>query len=240
MAVGGEMESALDWWREAGADVIVGDEPRGWLTESKPLAPKAPTKGAPVAVDTPPVPVAMPSALAEFRPWLLDATIIEAPREARLDAAGDPASGLMVLIDMPEQGDESAGKLLSGEAGLLFDRMLAAIGRDRASIYLAAFSPARVLGGALNETAFAALADAAKRHVALAAPRQLLLMGEAPSRAFCGVSLNEARGKQRVLNHDGGTVSAIATFHPRFLLQQPRLKAQSWKDLQMLVEGMNA
>jgi DNA polymerase len=118
--------------------------------------------------------------------------------------------------------------------------MLAAIGRDRASIYLAVFSPARALGGALNETAFASLADAAKRHVALAAPRQLLLMGEAPSRAFCGVSLNEARGKQRVLNHDGGTVSAIATFHPRFLLQQPRLKAQSWKDLQMLVEGMNA
>jgi DNA polymerase len=240
MTVSGEIASTLDWWREAGADTIVGDEPRGWLTESRQAAKKPATaKPAPQA-DAPAAPLEMPGTLAEFRAWLLEAPVMDAPRQMRLDAAGDPAGGLMVFVDMPERGDDQAGQLLSGEAGLLFDRMLAAIGRDRASVYLAALAPARIAGGAFEESSLSRISEAAKRHVALAAPRHLLLMGDAPSRAFCGLSLNEARGKQRIFNHDGGTVPVIATFHPRFLIQQPRFKAQSWKDLQILVEGMNA
>lgn len=237
--MGGEIASTLDWWREAGADVIVADEPRGWLAEPKQIPAKSASRDA-AAPDAPAAPLTMPGTLADFRSWLLEGPIVDAPTHMRLDAAGDPASGLMILVDMPERGDEAAGQLLSGDAGVLFDRMLAAIGRDRASIYLAALSPARATGGAFDDASFSKLSEAAKRHVSLAAPSQLLLMGDAPSRAFCGASLNEARGKQHILNHDGGTVSAIATLHPRFLLQQPKLKAQSWKDLQMLIEGMNA
>src|SRR3546814_5964930 len=48
---------------------------------------------------------------------------------------GNPAADLAIVVDMPEREDGET--LLSGAAGVLFDRMLAAIGRDRSSVYLA-------------------------------------------------------------------------------------------------------
>src|SRR3546814_8719157 len=47
---------------------------------------------------------------------------------------GNPAADLAIVVDMPEREDGET--LLSGAAGVLFDRMLAAIGRDRSSVYL--------------------------------------------------------------------------------------------------------
>lgn len=219
--------------------MIVGDEPRSWLEEPKTRAGRAAAKSA-GAPDAPAMPEHLPADLDGLRNWLLSTESIDGPKAGRLDAVGDPASGLMILVDMPDRADAEAGKLLSGETGLLFDRILAAIGRDRASAYVAALSPARITGGAIDADTLENLARIAKRHVALAEPERLLVMGDAPSRVFCGASLNESRGSQHNFNHDGGTVSVTATFHPRFLLRQPRLKAQSWKDLQMMTEGMTA
>ena len=238
--ISSDVDNLVSWWREAGVDTIVGDEPRGWLEEPKtPSA--APAAAKPGSAPTSAASLAdMPSDLASFRQWLLSSETLDAPVSDRLDAIGDPAGGLMILVDMPEQDDRDARGLLSGTTGQLLDRMLAAIGRDRASTYIAPLSPARIAGGAIDETTLETLATIARHHVALAAPTRLLTMGDAPSRVFCGSGLDESRGTQHIFNHDGGTVSVIATFHPRFLLRQPRFKAQSWKDLQMLTEGMTA
>jgi uracil-DNA glycosylase len=46
--------------------------------------------------------------------------------------------------------------------------------------------------------------------------------------------LMAARGRLEIINHDDRKTAAIATFHPRTLMAQPQLKAQAWKDLQML------
>lgn len=239
-AINNEIENTVGWWRDAGVDVIVGDEPRSWLEEPKGPATKAATNSIAAKSDDPVRPVQLPSDLESLRSWLLTTDAIDAPIAGRLDTIGDPASGLMVLVDMPDRGDAEAGQLLSGDTGLLFDRMLAAIGRDRASAYIVPLSPARITGGAVDENNLENLARIARHHVTLTHPQHLLVMGDAPSRVFCGASLNESRGSQHNFNHDGGTVSVTATFHPRFLLRQPRLKAQSWKDLQMMTEGMTA
>ncbi|MGP1283198.1 MAG: uracil-DNA glycosylase family protein [Parasphingopyxis sp.] len=240
-AINNDADNLVRWWREAGVDTIVADEPRSWLEEAKLPGKTGRTvepKAVPSAASS--KPLQMPADLGAFREWLLSTDALDGPAGDRLDAIGDPASGLMILVDMPDKGDRQAGQLLSGDTGRLFDRMLAAIGRDRVSAYIAPLSPMRMAGGAIDETGFDTLTRAARHHVALAKPGQLLVMGDTPSRVFCGSSLNESRGKTHIFNHDGGTVSVTATFHPRFLLRQPRLKAQSWKDLQMMTEGMTA
>jgi DNA polymerase len=61
-------------------------------------------------------------------------------------------------------------------------------------------------------------------------------MGDATTRALIGTNLVKARGTRHVLNHKGGTLSAIATFHPRFLLSQPARKAEAWADLRLFLE----
>jgi DNA polymerase len=221
--------SALDWWREAGVDTLVDEEPRDWLRpppkpQLQPASPAASTASE------------LPATLASLHVWLRESSVLPGAPTARILPAGDPASGLMLLADMPEPADAAEGALFSGEIGRLFDRMLAAIGRDRASIYLAAMAGARVPGRELEAPETTRIA---RHHVALAAPRALLLLGNAPSRALLGMDFAAARGRKHEINHEGATVTAIATFHPRLLLQQSARKADAWADLRLLLEVLS-
>src|SRR5690349_3849176 len=139
--------SVLQWWSDAGVDILIDEQPRDWLrpkpssgTPAVSAAPAAaPLSGSPVPVQ---VEEPLPGQLDLFQAWLRDSDRLPfaAPAAPRVCPSGDPASGLMIVADMPSGEDCAAGTLMSGEAGRLFDRMLAAIGRDRSSIYLAALS----------------------------------------------------------------------------------------------------
>ena len=225
-------ESVLSWWTEAGVDTLVDEAPRDWL---KPPA-KAPA-AAPAAVADPPEEV-LPGQLDLFQAWLAssDRLAFAAPSVPRICPAGDPASGLMILADMPTGEDCASGTLISGEAGRLFDRMLAAIGRDRASIYLAALSCIRSPSGQLNSESMKSCAALARHHIGLASPRAVLLFGDACAKALLGLSVPQARGRWHDLSTHAGPVKALATIAPRQLLESPRLKALAWADLQMLIE----
>ena len=229
------VESALTWWAEAGVDTLVDEAPRDWL---RPAAREAP-RPAPASEAAAQVPdEALPGQLDLFQAWLAstDRLAFAAPAAPRICPAGDPQSGLMILADMPSGEDCAAGTLISGEAGRLFERMLAAIGRDRGSIYLAALSCIRSPSGQLNSEAMKSCAALARHHLGLAAPRAVLLFGDSCAKALLGLSVPQARGRwHEIATHDG-PVKALATIAPRQLLDSPRLKALAWADLQMLIE----
>lgn len=237
--------SVLGWWIEAGVDWIVDDSPRDWLRPQPPAAPAAPAaeqRGPGDAPAAPPAPArALPTTLAAMQAWLAAGDYLPGapPATRRVAPAGAAESGLMIVTDLPDAGDADAGQLLSGAAGRLFDRMLAAIGRDRASVYLAPLSPARPPAGRIAAGEATALAQIMRRHIALAAPQRVLLMGATPARLLLGLDLPAARGRLHDLNLDGGTVAAVTTFHPRFLLDQPACKADAWADLRLLLGGMS-
>jgi DNA polymerase len=227
--------SALAWWLEAGVDTIAGEEPRDWLRPRSPAAPLE-TKAAPVAEAV----EELPGQLDLFQAWLASSDRVPhaAPSAPRVCPAGDPAAGLMVMIDMPSAEDCAAGTLLTGEVGRLFDRMLAAIGRDRSSIYFAALSCLRSADGRLTGEPEQHCARLARHHIGLAAPRALLLFGDAASRALLGLSVARARGRWHEVATHAGAVRALATISPRQLLQHPAQKAHAWADLQLLIEGL--
>ncbi len=226
-----EIASLLAWWQEAGVDVLVDDATRDWLAPVMRL-PMSVAKPVP-AVALPAAPPPLPDTLAGFQQWLATSADILLPPSARIAPAGDSATGRMLLIDLPEAGDLEDGQLMTGETGRLFDRMIAAIGRDRASVYLAAMAPGRPAGGYVDPASADLFARLARHHVAVARPRALLLMGDAPSRALLGTGFIEARGRIHEVDLPGGPVRAVATFHPRTLLQHPAQKARAWADLQL-------
>ena len=226
--------SALKWWLDAGVDTLVGETPRDWLRPAPAAAPRA------LAEPAAPAPAeALPAELSAFQAWLLGAGLASAaPSGGRVGPSGDPASGLMVLIDMPSPADVAAGALLSGEAGALFDRMMAAIGRGRGSLYLASLSPARTPTGTLDPAAAKRLAEVARHHVALVRPAALLLFGDACAKALLGAPVAQARGKWHELETQTGKISTLVTIRPEKLVSQPGLKKLAWEDLQMLREGL--
>ena len=107
--------------------------------------------------------------------------------------------------------------------------MLAAIGRDRASVYLAALAVKRPPAGRANRAMVEQLATLIRHHLSLAAPKRVLALGNAASRALTGLDVADARGSLRVINHDRGTSEVVASFHPRFLLERPAAKADAWR-----------
>ena len=77
-----------------------------------------------------------------------------------------------------------------------------------------------------------ALAEIARTHIRLAAPERLLLFGEGPCQALLGKPLAQARGHL----HKIEGVRAVATFHPRHLVNRPLDKSLAWQDLLLLME----
>lgn len=239
--------STLDWWREAGVDVAIAEEPRNWLAP-------APVEASPRDVATPrsmPQPpaiaprasVPMPTSLAAFDAWRRSDNAPDAHWPGKhLFAQGAPAAGLCVVVEMPEREDGDADMLMSGAVGKLFDRMLAAIGQDRSTIYLIPMCTARPGAGRIPDNSLNAIEAALRHHVDLASPRRVLMFGNAVSRALVGADIAQSRGALRPVNQNAGqqapSIQAIASYHPRFLLERPAAKAEAWKDLLLLIQGI--
>ena len=235
-----QIASLLAWWRDAGVDTAIDETPRNWLA---PVTPRGAQPAPARAVAAPDAPVAvaapvLPETLDAFQTWLAtDRTLLAPyPPHCRLAPAGDPASGVMLVAEVPERGDADERELLSGEVGALLDRMLKAVGLGRPSVYLATVAPARPPGGRLSDADTDALAAVVRHHVRLVRPARLWLLGRAASRAVLGIDDLAAAGRIHDVNLDGVTMNAIATLHPRVLLANPKFKARVWADMQRLFE----
>ncbi len=237
--------SALGWWADAGVDSLADETVRDWLALPPRTAPvAAPVSDAlvppPIAAPAPAAPApsaaTLPNTLEGLHALLVEGDYIPnaAPPGRRVAPAGDPAAGLMIVADMPDPGDAEAGHLFAGETARLFDAMLAAMGRDRTTIYTAPLSPVRPVGR-LDARQGEALGQLMRHHIALAKPRALILFGDEAVRWMIGEEALATRGGLRSVQHEGGSVPAIATFHPRHLRRMPALKAASWADMRLLL-----
>lgn len=225
--------SVLDWWREAGVDLLVDESPRDWLAAPAPVLVAPVPSAAPAAAGT------LPASLVEFLAWRIGAEAPEAGwRGTALAATGPADAAVMVLVDCPDREDE-AGGLLAGAPGRLFDRMLAAIGLARDAVHLASVCAKRPLAGRLPGELEGRLGEVARHHVGLVRPRRLLLMGNAAARAVLSADTVRARGSLHPVGAQDGTL-AVATYHPRLLIDQPVRKADAWRDLQLLMRDMPA
>jgi uracil-DNA glycosylase family 4 len=150
-------------------------------------------------------------------------------------ADGRPGSRVMIVGEAPGREEDIAGRPFVGPAGQLLDRMLAAIGLDRAAadaartVYIANVLPWRPPGNRTPEPAEIALfLPWLERHIALAAPEVLVLMGNTPCQALLGRgAITRIRGQwTRALD-----LPVLPMFHPAYLLRNPAAKREAWADL---------
>ncbi|WP_375270422.1 uracil-DNA glycosylase family protein [Sphingomonas sp.] len=248
---GAAAASALDWWRDAGVDVVVGDAPVNWL-EAKNFAPASEpeppntreqldARAAPGGRAAPPATPApaLPESLAEFVTWRSGREAPDAVWAGEaIGWAGPDAPSLMVLVDCPERDDR--GQLLGGEVGRLFDNMLRSIGLKRADILLASVCVRRPTTGRVPRELEQRLGEVARHHLSLAAPKALLVLGDAATRAVLGTNVAGARERLHSFNHKNGTsTQVIASHHPRVLLDRPACKSEAWKDLILFNSGLS-
>jgi DNA polymerase len=237
--VGGDLEtvwsaeaaaSLIGWWLDAGVDVAIAEEPRDWLGKS-PLPATGVADG--IVDESRSVPVAKRDTLEDFHAWLNQASDLPLfhAGAARALPHGPANAGIMLISDLPGRECAAEGRPIGGEAWQLTVRMLAAIGFKPDEAYVASLSCFPTPGQRIDPAALERCASIMREHIALVAPRRLLLLGDGPAKALTGQSAVQARG--RIHRIDG--IPAVATMHPRLLLERPQDKAHAWRDLLLLM-----
>ena len=221
-----EAAALLRWWIESGVDVAVSEEARDWRRQSPP--PATQTLAQSVVQES----ESIPSDLTAFRGWIEQSSDLPlaAPGARRVLPRGEAGAEIMLMTDVASTEDD--GEPIGGEAWQLASRMLAAIGFTAEQAYLANLSCFSSPGASLSGADLDRCVEIARQHIALAAPKRLILFGDGPSRAFLGGPVTQRRGKI----HKVEGARTIATFAPRWLLQRPADKALAWRDLLLLME----
>ena len=150
-------------------------------------------------------------------------------------ADGNPGARLMVIGDVPGRDEDRVGLPLVGSDGQLLDRMLASIGLSRADIYIVPLIPWRPPGNRTpTAEEMALLLPFLYRHVQLAAPEMILLLGGVTAKTMLppGGGILKLRGRWHEIDYGDGTARpTLATLHPAYLTRSPAQKRLAFADL---------
>lgn len=241
--------AALEWQVELGADEAIMDLPVDRFDLPAPVVvPKAAVVAAKVATPAQPaVPdvdtVAIARQLAESAGSLdvlraaldgFEHCAIKRGARSLVFSDGVPSARVMVIGDAPRKDEDQAGKPFVSREGALLDKMFAAIGLDRSvdsagGLYLSAMLPWRPpQDREPKPEELAMLVPFMRRHIELAAPDVLVLMGNHPCMGLLGKGgIGRLRGQwAEVLG-----VPAMPMLHPGALLRNPASKREAWADL---------
>lgn len=187
---------------------------------------------APMSVDTAAAMAARPNdmaalnrMIAEFNhPLRAGATNVVLPH-----VASNP-NGLVIITDVPSSEDDASGKILSGGAGDLLDKMLMAIGMTRENVSILPLIFWRTPGGRTPNRSELDLAKPfVKKALNLLNPHVLLTLGTLAATEIAGVALPKSHGE--VISLDSGAV-CVPIFHPNYLMLKPTAKRDAWTALQ--------
>ena len=253
--------SILNWLIEAGADEAVAGEPVNRL------ATKAPAAVAPLpAPAARPAPARAPASLtlagdsiggamaaaaaatslAELQTALesFEGCALKRTATNTVFADGVPHARVMLIGEAPGRDEDRIGKPFVGRAGQLLDKMLASIGLDRkTNTYIT-----NVINWRPPDNRDPTPEEAAsclpflRRHIELADPAVIILLGAVAARHVVGLSDGIMKLRGRWLEYRVGDhmVPLMPTLHPAYLLRQPAHKKLAWRDLQAVRDKIQA
>ncbi len=255
----------LDFYAEAGVDALVGEEPVDRFAMAEPQPPPARTArpAMPQAFEAKAVPAgAAPQApdeaalaaraaaknaksLDELRGILdkFDGCALKATASQLVFADGNPKARVMLVGEAPGRDEDIEGLPFVGRSGKLLDRMLAAIGLERTSVYIANIVPWRPPGNRTpTPQELQICLPFILRQIELADPDILVCLGGPSAQTLLGIKEGITKTRGRWFTFDTGTrqIRAMPTFHPAFLLRSPLQKRFAWRDFLAIKKALSA
>ncbi len=147
-------------------------------------------------------------------------------------ADGDPSARLMFVGEGPGADEDAIGLPFVGKAGQLLNNMISAMGVKREEVYIANIVKCRPPGNRTPEFVEATTCSQfLVKQIDVVRPQVIVALGSTAATYLLGVrqSLSSLRGRW----HASRGAKVLVTYHPAFLLRDPRQKGEAWKDLQM-------
>jgi uracil-DNA glycosylase len=160
---------------------------------------------------------------------------------------GNPKAELMFVGEGPGADEDQQGEPFVGRAGQLLNNMIKAMGITREQVYIANIVKCRPPG---NRTPEREECDTCSpflmRQIAVIKPKVVVALGAVAAKTLLAMnaSMMQLRGRfydftpAGVRDPDWDGCKLAVTYHPAFLLRDPRQKGEAWKDLQMVMKEL--
>jgi uracil-DNA glycosylase family 4 len=162
---------------------------------------------------------------------------------------GNPKAELMFVGEGPGADEDEKGEPFVGRAGQLLNNMIKAMGITRESVYIANIVKCRPPGNRQPERdECATCSPFLMRQIAVVKPKVIVALGATAAKTLLAMnaSMTQLRGRfyefrptgVRSNKPDWDGCKLAVTYHPAFLLRDPRQKGEAWKDLQMVMKEL--
>ncbi|MFY9744589.1 MAG: uracil-DNA glycosylase [Candidatus Sulfotelmatobacter sp.] len=187
------------------------------------------------------------SALKLIREDLGDCTRCKLHQQGRKQivfGVGNPRAELMFVGEVPGADEDAQGEPFVGRAGQLLNNMIKAMGLRREDVYIANIVKCRPPGNRTPERdECETCSPFLMRQIAVIKPKAIVALGAVAAKNLLAINapMSELRGRWYDFKPAGSDPAwpgarLAVTYHPAFLLRDPRQKVETWKDLQMVMK----
>jgi uracil-DNA glycosylase family 4 len=206
--------------------------------ENNPIPPRKPISTPPQITTA--VPVAdRENALRIIREEIGECTrcALHKGRNQLVFADGSASARLMFVGEGPGADEDAQGLPFVGRAGQLLNNMIAAMGLKREEVYIANIVKCRPPGNRTPEPEEAnTCSPFLFRQIDVVRPEVLVALGATAATYLLGQRQPLAGLRGRIHSFRGSKL--IVTYHPAFLLRDPRQKKEAWADLQIAMSEL--
>ncbi len=220
-----------DFYRQAGQAVSVASAVAGEGARATPSV----TNPMKIAASSDPV-----STLLQIREDIGDCTRCKLSKQGRKQivfGVGNPRADLMFIGEAPGADEDEKGEPFVGRAGQLLTNMIKAMGLSREEVYIANIIKCRPPGNRTPERdECETCSPFLMRQIQAVAPKAIVALGAVAAKTLLAINapMSELRGRW----YDFRGTKLAVTYHPAFLLRDPRQKKETWKDLQMVMKEL--
>jgi uracil-DNA glycosylase family 4 len=239
-AIQQQLAARVNYYREIG----IYDFYRRQVDESLELealtAPETMTVQQPSASQSPePLPIIQnkPAALKAIRADIGECTRcrLHKGRTNLVFGVGNPNTELMFVGEGPGADEDAQGEPFVGRAGQLLNNMISAMGLKREDVYIANVVKCRPPGNRTPEKDECDICSPfLLRQIEVIQPKVVVALGAVAAKNLLAVNDSMANLRGRWYDFRGSRLAV--TYHPAYLLRDPRQKKEAWKDLQMVMK----
>jgi DNA polymerase len=178
-----------------------------------------------------------PAALELIRDDIGDCTRcrLHKGRKNLVFGVGNVNADIMFVGEGPGADEDEQGEPFVGRAGQLLNNMISAMGLRREDVYIANVVKCRPPG---NRTPEKDECDTCSpflmRQIEVIRPKVIVALGAVAAKNLLAVNDSMANLRGRWYDFKGSRLAV--TYHPAYLLRDPRQKKEAWKDLQMVMK----
>jgi uracil-DNA glycosylase len=150
---------------------------------------------------------------------------------------GNPNADLMFIGEAPGADEDLQGEPFVGRSGQLLTNMIKAMGLSREEVYIANIIKCRPPGNRQPESdECETCSPFLLRQIEAIKPKVLVALGAVAAKTLLAVNEPMSQLRGRWFDFHGHKLAV--TYHPAFLLRDPRQKKETWKDLQMVMKDL--